>query len=155
MSKGLILGHTEAKASKRRGIKALFDRSIGDKAACQRFLQAFQRKPTAKHLVRLTPAIHCAIFAPSGAGKNVSIVEPWLFTSNESAFVTDIKGENAELTGQFREEVFGHKIMRLDPWHLTTDKPARWNVLDLIDPNDPEALDKCRALAEAIVEKNP
>jgi type IV secretion system protein VirD4 len=45
--------------------------------------------------------------------------------------------------------------MRLDPWHLTTDKPARWNVLDLIDPNEPEALDKARALAEAIVEKNP
>lgn len=155
MSKGLILGHMEGKASKRRGIKALFDRSLPDETACQRFLQAFQRKPTTRHLVRLTPAIHSAIFAPSGAGKNCSIVEPFLFTSEESAFVTDIKGENAELTGRFREEVFGHKIMRLDPWHLTTDKPARWNVLDLIDPADPEALDKARALAEAIVEKNP
>jgi type IV secretion system protein VirD4 len=152
--KGLILGHTDVKRSKLRGIKALFDRSLDDRAACQRFLQAFQRK-SAKHLVRLTPAIHCAIFAPSGAGKNVSVVEPLLFTSEESAFVTDIKGENAELTARFREEVFGHKIMRLDPWHLTTDKPACWNVLDLIKTDDPEALDKARALAEAIVEKNP
>jgi len=152
--KGLILGHTDVKRSKLRGIKALFDRSLDDKAACQRFLQVFQRKP-AKHLLRLTPAIHTACFAPSGAGKNCSIVEPLLFTDSDSAFVTDIKGENAELTGRFREEVFGHKIMRLDPWHLTTDKPARWNVLDLIKPNDPEALDKARALAEAIVEKSP
>jgi|SRR5579884_3263431 len=154
MSKGLILGHTDGKASKLRSFKALFDRSLDDKVACQRFLQAFQRK-SAKHLLRLTPAIHTAVFAPSGAGKNVSVVEPFLFTSEESAFVTDIKGENAELTGRFREEVFGHKIMRLDPWHLTTDKPARWNVLDLIKTDDPEALDKARALAEAIVEKNP
>jgi type IV secretion system protein VirD4 len=155
MSKGLILGHMEGEATKLRGIKALFDRSLPDETACQRFLQAFQGKPTSKHLVRLTPAIHTACFAPSGAGKNVSIVEPLLFTDDNSAFVTDIKGENAELTGRFREEVFGHKIMRLDPWHLTTDKPASWNVLDLIDPTDPEALDKARALAEAIVEKNP
>jgi type IV secretion system protein VirD4 len=155
MSKGLILGHTECKPSKLRGIRALFDRSLDDKAACQRFLRAFQRKPTAKHLVRLTKAIHTAVFAPSGAGKNCSIVEPFLLTSDESAWVTDIKGENAVLTSQFREDVFGHKIMRLDPWHLTTDKPACWNVLDLIDPNDPEALDKCRSLAEAICEKNP
>jgi type IV secretion system protein VirD4 len=154
MSKGLILGHIEGKASKWRGLRALFDRSIDDKTACQRFLQALQRKQP-KHLVRLKDAVHTACFAPSGAGKNVSVVEPFLFTSNESCIVPDIKGENAELTGRFREEVFGHKIMRLDPWHLTTDKPACWNVFDLIDPKDPEALDKARALAEAIVEKNP
>lgn len=154
-SNGLILGHTEGKASKWRGIKALFDRSISDRAACQRFLQAFQRKPQQKHLVRLTNAVHTAVFAPSGAGKNVSIVEPFLLTSDESCIITDIKGENARLTADFRQEVLGQKIIRLDPWRQTTDNPARCNVLDLIDPNDPEALDKIRALAEAIVEKKP
>src|SRR5579875_2346254 len=119
MSKGLILGYTECTPSKLRGIRALFDHSINDRAACQRFVQAFQRKPTAKHLVRLPKSIHhSVIFAPSGMGKNVSIVEPFLFASDESAIITDIKGENAVLTSQFREEVFGHKIMRLDPWHL-------------------------------------
>lgn len=154
-SNGLILGHTEGKASKGRGIKALFDRYISDKAACQRFLQAFQRKPQQKHLVRLTNAVHTAVFAPSGAGKNISIVEPFLLTSDESCIVTDIKGENAKLTADFRQEVLGQKIIRLDPWRQTTDNPARCNVLDLIDPNDSEALDKIRALAEAIVEKKP
>ena len=64
MSNGLILGHTEGKASKWRGIKALFDRTISDKAACQRFLMAFQRKQP-KQLVRLTTAVHTAVFAPS------------------------------------------------------------------------------------------
>jgi type IV secretion system protein VirD4 len=154
MSNGLILGYTDVRESRLRGIMAPFDRTISDKAACRRFIRALQRKQP-NPLARLTTAIHTAVFAPSGAGKNCSIVESFLFTSEESALVTDIKGENAELTGQFREEIFGHKIMRLDPWHLTTDKPARWNVLDLIDPNDPEALDKCRALADAIIEKNP
>lgn len=155
MSKGLILGHITAKASLWRGIKGLFDRSISDEAACQRFLQPCQRKPQQRHLVRLRDAVHTAIFAPSGAGKNVSVVEPFLFTSTESFIVTDIKGENAELTGQFREEVFGQKCMLLDPWRIVTKNPACCNVLDLIDPNDPEALDKIRALAEAIVEKKP
>jgi type IV secretion system protein VirD4 len=103
----------------------------------------------------MTDAIHTAVFAPSGAGKNCSIVEPLLFTSPESAIVADIKGENAKLTAEYREEVFGHKIMLLDTWHVVTKNPAKCNVLDLIDPNDHEALDKIRALAEAIVEKSP
>jgi type IV secretion system protein VirD4 len=34
-------------------------------------------------------------------------------------------------------------------------KPVTWNVLDSIDPADPESLDKIRALAEAIVKKLP
>jgi type IV secretion system protein VirD4 len=155
MNRGLILGYVSGKRSLWRRAKGLFDRSLSDEAACQRFLQACQRKSQERHLVRLTTAVHTACFAPSGAGKNVSIVEPFLFTSEESAIVADIKGENANLTGRFREEVFGQKIMRLDPWRLTTDKPSCCNVLDLIDPNDPEALDKIRALAAAIVEKNP
>jgi type IV secretion system protein VirD4 len=108
MSNGLILGHIDGKASKLRGIMALFDSSIPDKAACQRFLMAFQRKQP-KRLVRLKTAVHTAIFAPSGAGKNVSIVEPLLLTTDESCIVTDIKGENAELTAAHREAVFGQR----------------------------------------------
>lgn len=151
---GLIVGHMDGKPSKLAGVRALFDRSLRAKEACERFLIVCQRKQP-KHLIRLTDAVHSAVFAPSGAGKNVSIVEPFLLTSEESCIVTDIKGENAELTGAYRAKVFGQKDMRLDPWHVATDKPARCNVLDLIDPNDQEVLDKIRALAESIVEKNP
>ncbi len=154
MSKGLILGHIEARATKWRGIKALFNRSLDDKAACQRFLQAFQRGRQ-KQLVRLKNAVHTAVFAPAGAGKNVAIVEPFLLTDDDSAIVTDIKGENAEITAAHRAKVFGQKIMLLDPWRVATDKPACCNVLDLMDKDDPEVLDKVRALAAAIVEKNP
>jgi type IV secretion system protein VirD4 len=146
---GLVIGRMKASATLFARVMALFNPLLSSEAACEQF---FRRRTG---LVRLSKAVHTSVFAPSGAGKNVSIVEPFLFTSDESCIVTDIKGENAELTGQHREKVFGHKVMRLDPWRLTTDKPSRCNVLDLIDPNDPEALDKIRALAEAIVEKNP
>lgn len=146
---GLVIGRVKASVSLFARVLALFNPLLSSEAACEQF---FRRRTG---LVRLSKAVHTSVFAPSGAGKNVSIVEPFLFTSDESCIVTDIKGENAELTGQHREKVFGHKVMRLDPWRLTTDKPSRCNVLDLIDPNDPEALDKIRALAEAIVEKNP
>jgi type IV secretion system protein VirD4 len=146
---GLVIGRVKASVNLFSRVLALFNPLLSSEAACEQFF----RKRTG--LVRLPKAAHTSVFAPSGAGKNVSIVEPFLLTSEESCIVTDIKGENAELTGQYREKVFGHKVMRLDPWRLTTDKPSRCNVLDLIDPNDPEALDKIRALAAAIVEKNP
>lgn len=42
---GLILGHIQGKPDKLRGILALFDRAIPARAACQKFLMAFQRKP--------------------------------------------------------------------------------------------------------------
>jgi type IV secretion system protein VirD4 len=153
--KGIILGHTTSKADKLGAVMGLFKQSVSHKTACQRFVQAFQRKATGRHLVYLTDAVHTSIFAPSGAGKNVSIVEPFLLTSPESCLVTDIKGENADISWEFREKILGQTVMRLDPWKLTTSNPSCCNVLDLIDPDDPEALDKIRALAEAMVEMKP
>src|ERR1700689_4976272 len=40
---GMILGHIEGKPDKITGTMALFDRDIPAKAACQKFLMAFQR----------------------------------------------------------------------------------------------------------------
>ncbi|MHB1426817.1 MAG: hypothetical protein ACYC3I_26975 [Gemmataceae bacterium] len=59
---GLMVGHIEGKPSKIVGVQALFDSRLSAKAACQKFLMAFQRKPP-KFLVRLTKAVHTAIFA--------------------------------------------------------------------------------------------
>ncbi len=94
---GMILGHIEGKPDKVSGTMALFDRDIPAKAACQKFLLSFQRKPP-KHLVRLSTAVHTAVFAPTGVGKGVSCVVPFLLTNPESAVVVDFKGENARLT---------------------------------------------------------
>lgn len=151
-SKGLILGHTEGKASKWRGVKALFDRSIPDRAACQRFLQAFQRKP-AKSLVRLTNAVHTAVFAPTGVGKGVSCVIPFLLTSRESCFVLDVKdGELARITAEARRRM-GRTVHIIDPYHCVTKTPATLNPLQFIDKNSPYALDDSREIAAEIVER--
>ncbi len=146
---GLILGHIEGKVGKIRGTMALFDRAIPDKAACQKFLMAFQRKQP-KHLVRLSKAVHTAVFAPTGVGKGVSCVLPFLLTCRESCVVVDFKGENARLTADARRRM-GHRVVVLDPFRITTQEQDTLNPLQFIDKESPTALDDCRDLAEALV----
>src|SRR5579885_3834981 len=122
---GLILGHIQGKPDKWRGTLALFDRTIPARAACQKFLMAFQRKPP-KFLVRLTNAVHTAIFAPTGVGKGVSCVLPFLLTCPDSCVVVDFKGENARLTAAARRRM-GHKVVVLDPFKIVTPEPDTFN----------------------------
>ncbi|HEY1270446.1 MAG TPA: type IV secretory system conjugative DNA transfer family protein, partial [Terriglobales bacterium] len=146
---GLILGHIQGKPDKWRGILALFDRNLPARAACQRFLMAFQRKPP-KFLVRLTKAVHTAIFAPTGVGKGVSCVIPFLKTCPESCVVVDFKGENYLETAADRRRM-GHKVVVLDPYRIVTQEPDTFNPLQFIDRESPTAIDDCRDLAEALV----
>ena len=69
-------------------------------------------------LVRLPKAVHTAVFAPTGVGKGVSCVIPFLLTSDESAVVVDFKGENFRLTAEHRRKAFGHQIVVLDPFKI-------------------------------------
>jgi type IV secretion system protein VirD4 len=146
---GLILGHIQGKPDKWRGTLALFDRSIPARAACQKFLMAFQRKPP-KFLVRLTKAVHTAIFAPTGVGKGVSCVIPFLKTCPESCVVVDFKGENYLETAADRRRM-GQKVVLLDPYRIVTQEPDTFNPLQFIDRESPTAIDECRDLAEALV----
>lgn len=146
---GLIVGHIEGKPSKRHGLMALFDSRLSAKDACQKFLLACQRKQP-KHLVRLTKAVHTAVFAPTGVGKGVSCVVPFLLTSRDSCVVVDFKGENARLTADARRKM-GHKVVLLDPFRITTQEPDSFNPLQFIDKDSSTALDDCRDLAEALV----
>ncbi|HEY3964100.1 MAG TPA: type IV secretory system conjugative DNA transfer family protein [Planctomycetaceae bacterium] len=146
---GLIVGHIAGKASKITGVKALFDSRLSPREACQTFLTAWQRKQP-KHLVRLTNAVHTACFAPTGVGKGVSCVVPFLLTVPESTVVVDFKGELTRITADARREM-GHKVVILDPYKMTTQSPDTFNPLDFIDRESPTALDDCRDLAEALV----
>src|SRR4051794_10714193 len=65
---GLIVGQMQGENDRLGTTKGLLDRGISDKAACQKFLLAFQRRPPI-HTVRLTNAIHTAVFSPAGGGK--------------------------------------------------------------------------------------
>lgn len=102
-------------------------------------------------LVRLPNAIHTAVFSPSGGGKGVSIVLPFLQTCSESCVVIDFKGENALITAKHRERHFGQYVALLDPYEFVTKTPDTLNTLQFFDRNDPHVLDHCNDLAKALV----
>ena len=108
----------------------------------------WEPRPPILYLNKFT---HVLAVAPSGAGKNVSLVFPMLLTwARGSVCVLDPKGESFNLTSLARKAM-GQEIYRLDPFNLCGPNPAKFNPLDMIDPASPRALNDCAALAEAMV----
>jgi type IV secretion system protein VirD4 len=150
---GLILGRLPGRATVLEGIGAMFRRGPAVEA-CRRFLAGLKRGP--RQTVTLSRAIHTAVFSPSGGGKGVSCVVPFLLRCPDSCVpdscvVVDFKGENAKLTAEHRRRRFGHRIVMLDPFHVVTDKPDRFNPLAYIRKDSPQAIDECNDLAKALV----
>ncbi len=67
---------------------------------------------------------HLLVFAPTRSGKGVGIVIPTLFTWKGSVVVSDIKGENFQITGWWRS-LFSH-VIYLNP---TDPNSAKFNPL--------------------------
>lgn len=116
-NEGMLIGLMETRASLWLGIVALLHPRVNSAFACDAFLSGL-RTPRSE-MVRI-PAIHAAIFAPTGAGKGVSFVIPHLLTCPDSCVVLDPKGENALETAEHRAKEFGHKIVILDPFKVVT-----------------------------------
>ena len=162
---GLIIGRVMGggKPPFRTALQELFSSWVPSKEACEQFLASIRLRRKAKlhpALVRMPKAVHTAVFAPTGVGKGVSCVIPFLLASDESAVVVDFKGENFRLTAEHRRKAFGHRIVVLDPFKLVSQAPQTFNPLDFIDKDSPTAIDECRDLAEALVirtgqEKDP
>jgi len=161
---GLILGRVPSDGTPfSRAIRALLSAKLGAKEACRLFFDSLNRRKRKQgRLVRLPKtACHIMVTAPTGVGKNVSCITPFLLTCDESCVVIDFKGENALLTAAHRRRL-GHKIVILDPYKVLKQQLQGdgFNPLDFIAPDDPQALDDCRSLAEAFVvrtgeEKDP
>ena len=135
----------------------LFDFRVSSKEASKQFLDSirFFRPPRqTSELVRLPNAVHTAVFAPTGVGKGVSCVIPFLLTSNESAVVVDFKGELYQKTAEHRRQAFGHRVFVLDPYKVVSQNPDTFNPVEFIDRESPIAIDECRDLAEALVVRN-
>ncbi|MGH7173468.1 MAG: type IV secretory system conjugative DNA transfer family protein [Gemmataceae bacterium] len=148
---GLIIGQMEDTTGVITATKGLFDASVPAEVACQRFLGCRRKRPL--KLVRLNRAVHTAIFAPTGAGKGVSFVIPFLLTCKDSCVVVDLKaGELARITAQARRKM-GHRVVLLDPFKKVTATPDTLNPLEFIDRDDPYAIDNCRETAAAMVER--
>jgi type IV secretion system protein VirD4 len=162
---GLIIGRIGdcGKPSFLPAIRGLFNTRLPSKDACEQFLASIRVGRKSKlpaPLVRLPKAVHTMVCAPTGVGKGVSSVIPFLLASDESAVVVDFKGENVQLTSEHRRKVFGHQIVVLDPFKVVTQAPQKFNPLDFIQKDSLMAIDECRDLAEALVirtgqEKDP
>jgi len=85
---------------------------------------------------------HLMTVAPTGAGKGVGVIIPALLTYPGSVIVTDIKGENYQVTARYRREL-GQQVVVLDPFGLVTakDRGDKLNPFDLfkVPGSDPES----------------
>lgn len=124
-------------------IGALFNPRLGAREACERFWSK-------RSLVRLPSAVHTMVVGPTGAGKGVSLVVPFLQTCDESCVVVDFKGELARLTERQRRKM-GHQTVLVDPYRKVTENPDTFSPLDFIEKDCPLAIDECNDLAEALV----
>ena len=118
---GLILGRIQREGAPLAcALKALWNKYLDAKAACREFFDNLNlRKRKKGCLVRLPQAVHTMVVAPTGVGKGVSCIIPFLLTCEESCVVVDFKGENALLTAERRRRM-GHKIVILDPFKVVT-----------------------------------
>ncbi|MDB2437135.1 type IV secretory system conjugative DNA transfer family protein [Hellea sp.] len=95
---------------------------------------------------------HVGVLGGTRGGKGTSIIVPNLLHHKGSVIVYDPAGENFALTAAYRQKVLGQTIVVLDPFSVTGQKSHAWNPLAEIDfEGDPQALDKCYALAESII----
>ena len=85
-------------------------------------------------LLRLGGYEFVLLAAPTRTGKGVGFCVPNLLQFAGSAVVLDIKGENYNLTSEFRRRYMGNEIVYFNPFSASTH---RWNPLSYVsaDPN--------------------
>lgn len=93
---------------------------------------------------------HLLVFAPTRSGKGVGLVIPNLLNWRGSVVVTDIKGENYELTSGFRQSEYGNVVLRFDP---TASGTCRFNPLQEVRLGDYEVRD-AQNIADILVDPN-
>lgn len=108
--------------------------------------------------LRYTGARHLLTVAPTRSGKGVSSIIPNLLLHEGSALVIDPKGENALITAARRGAGgLSQTVILLDPWDVASFKlrlkQSRFNPLDWINSDDPDAVENAFLLADALVIK--
>lgn len=103
---------------------------------------------------------HLITFAPTGAGKGVSVIIPNLLHYPGAVIVIDPKGENFAVTARYRQEVLGQKIVLLDPFErVDIDSPSiaplgiergRLSPLEIDDDDDYTISTTSTTLAELL-----
>jgi type IV secretion system protein VirD4 len=97
---------------------------------------------------------HLLTVAPTRTGKGASHIIPNLIAYAGSALVIDIKGENYDVTGEFRRRMYdGAQVYKFAPFEAGTH---RYNPLDFVRVGpaggpSPDTFDDARLLAEMLV----
>jgi len=91
---------------------------------------------------------HLLTFAPTRSGKGVSCVIPNLLDHSGSVVVTDIKGENLNITGHWRKTV--GPVHAIAPFDASLPS-AKYNPLDFIRAGMPEDVDDAALIADLLV----
>jgi type IV secretion system protein VirD4 len=93
------------------------------------------------------------LFGLNGAGKSTRfLIELLMTTSHRSLFITDLKGELAAQTGAARARY--SKVFYFNPYRMHGLPHHGCNPLAGLRCNDPALVDKCRSIAEAMIEAN-
>ncbi|MGA2253580.1 MAG: type IV secretory system conjugative DNA transfer family protein [Thermoguttaceae bacterium] len=150
---GLILGTLcdSGRPSQATSTLNLFNPLVPSAQASNDFLRAiFPRLRGNLPLVRLSRAVHTAVFAPTGVGKGVSCAIPFLLDCPESCVVVDFKGELAKATMAARRRM-GQRVVLLDPYEMVGSRPDTLNPIDFLRKDSPHVIDEIRDLAESLV----
>jgi type IV secretory pathway TraG/TraD family ATPase VirD4 len=93
---------------------------------------------------------HVVTVAPTGSGKGIGQVIPNLLDYAGSMLVIDPKGENVAVTARARRQL-GQAVHVIDPFGVTGQRSAAFNVLDRLDLASPDCVSTSAELAEALV----
>jgi type IV secretion system protein VirD4 len=103
-------------------------------------------------LLRFPGSEFVMLSAPTRSGKGVSTVIPTLLSFEGSVVVLDIKGENHQVTSQFRASHLHNAVFYFNPFVETSH---RWNPLGYVS-NDPRARGRdLLALAVIVYPEDP
>lgn len=80
--------------------------------------------------LRYQGTLHVLVLAPTRSGKGVCLVMPTLLTWQESAVVTDLKGELWAMSAGWRQRYAKQKTLRFEP--ARSGVSIKWNPLDEI-----------------------
>ena len=95
---------------------------------------------------------HILLFAPTRAGKGVSVVLPTLLAGwNESALVYDPKGEAWAYTSGFRKDELGQRVFKFDPTSMAEDV-AKFNPLAEVRIDTQHEVPDCQNIAQMLVD---
>lgn len=109
---------------------------------------------TESGVLQLNDAGHLLTVAPTRTGKGASQIVPNLLLYAGSAVVIDIKGENYDVTAEFRRRIFpGARVIRFAPFEEGTDC---YNPLDFVRAHPHggpgvDTFDDARLLADMLV----